>query len=103
MPRIGLIELRISRKQMGTGSISTQPRKFGGQLGKLRENRVMVSFHAANQRRPIQHGLGRVPTSWQAMPTSGNPGVYSDTPLQADARVIVLKNTAVGSAEILVR
>ena len=107
---VGMTVLRISRKQMATGSVSTQPRRFGSNQGKLRENRIIVKFTAANAPIPIPHGLGFVPTSWQAMPVSPNLGggapgvVYSDTPLRADKRVIVLKcSVANSTAEILVR
>lgn len=68
----------------------------------------MVKFVSANAAQPVTHGLGFVPTSWQAMPqrlTTGAPGtIYADTPLQADRNVIVLRaSTANTVAEIIVR
>lgn len=107
-------ELRLSRSDINIGAVSLQPRDFNSRQSKTREMRCKVTFPAANAPFPVPHNLGFVPSGFTVLGTfRGNgappvfaaPGiVYSDHPVPADRRVIVLKCTIAGTtADILVR
>lgn len=99
----------IAAHQLTTGAVTNIGRKFGIRNAKGREARITVTFTAANTNTAIFHGLGFAPTGFiplsSRLGTGGAGGkIYSDVPLAATKRAIVLKcDTANTVAEILVR
>ena len=94
----------VTAKDLALGSVTFQGRTFAGQVqGKARERRVRATFPTANVAVPFFHNLGKRPTDF--FPVGGKSGiVYSDDPLKADSRTIVLySNTAGYSGEVIVR
>lgn len=94
----------VSAKQMATGAVTSQGRAFGSMQSKSNEARVTVSFPTADAPVPVYHGLGHKPTGATAVAVNPGGVVYTDMPLVADSRTIVLYcNTASTIAEVIVR
>jgi hypothetical protein len=99
----------ISSKDIDQGAISALGRSFGMSNSKSREAKISVSFRAVNSPLPVYHGLGFVPTGFSVVTANAGTGVapgkiYSDIPLQATAKCVVLYcDTANTTAEVLIR
>lgn len=94
----------ISAKDLATSAVSVQPRAFGLKSSKSNEARVSVTFTSANAPTPIYHGLQHAPS--QVIPVAMNQAamIYTDMPLIADSRtVVVYCDTANTAAELIVR
>lgn len=101
----------ITAKNLDLGSVSFQGQNFGNSVrGKAQERRIRVSFPTADAPVVVRHGLGKKPSGYTPV-TSGKgsgttyiaPGiVYSDVPLVADTRSLVLKCSVGGSVVDLI-
>lgn len=95
--------LALSTIRLQPGSFQ-RPGSYSTTRTNTRERRVLVSFHTANAPQPVYHGLGFVPTGFTVLNTSKAAKVYSNMPLPATSRTVVLKcDTANTVADILVR
>ena len=99
----------LTSKNMALSTVRLQPGSFrkagaySSAKANVRERRVQATFLTANAPTPIYHGLGFPPSAFTPL-VLGDARVYSDYPLRADSRVIVLKcDTANTVADILVR
>lgn len=95
--------MALSTVRLQPGSFQ-RPGSYSTTRTNARERRVIVSFTTANAATPIYHGLGFIPTGYTVLAIGGAATVYSNMPLPATSRVIVLKcDTANTVADILVR
>ena len=94
----------ITAKQLSTASVTHQDRTFGMKSSKSNEARVMVSFPTADVPVCVHHGLGFRPSSVTPVVKNTAGSIYTNMPLVADSRTIVLYcDTAATMAEVIVR
>ena len=97
----------ITRKEISTGAVSFQKRKFGRPLGKAREARVHFAFTSANVPVSMPHYLGKRPSRFTIVAKglasgAGSPSIYNDPVFWATQSVCALKsNTALSWCEIV--
>jgi hypothetical protein len=104
MPTIQFARKLVTAKQLSTGSVSHQDRTFGMKSSKSNEARIMVAFSSANVPVCVYHGLGFRPTGAITLSKDAAGTIYTDMPLVADSRSIVLYcDTANTIAEVIVR
>lgn len=95
--------MALSTVRLQPGSFQ-RPGSYSTTRANARERRVIVSFNTANAPTPVYHGLGFVPTGFTVLNRGSTGRIYSNMPLPATSRVIVLKcDTANTVADILVR
>lgn len=95
--------MALSTVRLQPGSFQ-RPGSYSTTRANARERRILVTFTTANAPYPIYHGLGFVPTGYTTLNPGSAATVYSNMPLPATSRVIVLKcDTANTVADILVR
>lgn len=96
-------DLALSTVRLQPGGFAV-PGAFSKNQGNAREARCSVAFRTANAPTVLYHGLGFVPSGFQVLGKNTAGVIYSDLPLRATSRVIVLKcDTANTLADILVR
>lgn len=100
----------IQRKDISTGAVSFQKRRFGRPLGKAREARVHFAFTGANTAVSMPHGLGKRPSTYTVVASgiasgSGAPVIYTADPVfWSTSTIIQLKsNTATSWCEVIIR
>lgn len=98
----------ITAKMIANGSISPQRSLGPSPSSASQERLIQCNFPTADAPRPFFHGLGRVPSGFivtaSAKGAAVGGKVYSDFPIKADTRNIVLKcDTAGTDAMVIVR
>lgn len=94
----------VSAKDLATSAVTVQGRAFGLKGSKSNEARVTVSFTSANAPTPVYHGLQHAPTQVIPVAMSQGASIYTDVPMIADSRsVVVYCDTANTNAELIVR
>lgn len=102
--KIDIARKLITAKQMGTAAVTHQPRSFGMRSSKSREARITVTFGAVNVPICVYHGLGFAPSGVTVVTKDRVADIYTDMPLVADSRTVVVKcDTANVVAELIVR
>ena len=99
----------ITRKDINTGAVSFQERRFGSPSGKAKEARVFFAWASAGEIVSMPHGLGTKPTSFTVVASgipagTGAPTVYVPDPVfWASKNVVALAASASGWAEVILR
>lgn len=100
----------ITRRDISTGAVSFQKRKFGRPLGKAREARIHFAFTTADVPVSMPHFLGKRPSTYTVVGRGvstgdAEPGIYTPDPVYwATVNVVALVSDVSGSwAEVIVR
>lgn len=100
----------ITNKEIASGAVSFQRRKFDERTSKSQEARVFFSFPDANLGVPMPHALGKIPSGFTVIASgistgAGAPKIYTTDPIYwATKQFIVLKSDTANSwAEVIIR
>jgi len=100
----------VSRKDISTGAVSFQKRRFGRPTGKAKETLVFFSWSTAGEVMSMPHGLSVKPTAFSVVASgistgAGAPKVFAADPVfwASKGAVALASDTGNSWAEVSIR